>query len=230
MPTYARANSFRWLYLLAALPTLTDMLENGGLPSSPRSWFTEVLVGLVIALLVSYIRRAHLALLALAGTDPLTGLHNRRTFLESAEEDCARARRTGQPLSLVYMDLDNFKLINDAGGHAAGDEVLQQISSAIRRAVRSRVDRGFRLGGDEFAILLPGSSAVQAARVLLRLRDLCEQADPVWAAGVLDISSGVVEYRAHESAEAFIRRGDEAMYGAKRLRKEDQTMFTIAVG
>jgi diguanylate cyclase (GGDEF)-like protein len=215
----ARLADLRWLYVLAALPTMTDLIETGALPGSPRAWVTEIVVGLVIAALVGRVRKDHAALLALAGSDPLTGLQNRRAFDHAVEEECARARRTRQPLSLVCIDLDNFKQINDRGGHAAGDEVLLQLAAAIRGAVRSQVDGGFRVGGDEFALLLPGSSAHLAELVVARILQSCQQSDPVWVEGILGISWGVVEYQPPEAAVDFIRRADAAMYQNKRPGK-----------
>jgi diguanylate cyclase (GGDEF)-like protein len=216
----------RWLYLLTALPIITNLLETGAPPFSLRSWLTEVTAALVIAALVYKVRKSQLALLALAVTDPLTGLRNRRTFMEAVEEDCARSRRLRAPLSLVCIDLDNFKLINDRAGHAHGDRVLQQLAAAIHATVRVHIDRGFRLGGDEFALLLPGTSAAQAEYVLARIHDRCAEADRIWTGGPLRISSGIVEYRTQESAESFVRRSDEAMYRMKRSGKSKLAFVT----
>jgi diguanylate cyclase (GGDEF)-like protein len=202
-------------------------------PSCPRSasasdqsyargteleWITEVCVGLVIALLVRKVRGKHLEVLALARVDALTGLWNRRAFEAAIEDDCARARRSRLPLSLVYIDLDNFKQVNDRAGHDVGDLVLQQLAAAIRHVVRARVDRGFRLGGDEFALLLPGSGPEEAAAVVARLSEHCARLDAVWSDGALAISAGVVALEARESASDFARRADEAMYRKKRSR------------
>lgn len=157
----AKAAGLRWMYLLVSLPLLTELVEAGQWPVWPRGWLTEIVAAGIIALLVRRVRVEHLSALAQARTDALTSLLNRRAFEQAVEDDCARARRSGQALSLVFIDLDSFKLINDRLGHDVGDRVLQQLATAIRASVRARVDRGFRLGGDEFAVLLPGSSAAQ---------------------------------------------------------------------
>ena len=154
-------------------------------------------------------------MLELARLDVLTGLWNRRAFDEAIEDECARARRPRRPLSLVYIDLDNFKQVNDLGGHEAGDLVLQQFAAAIRHVVRARIDRAFRLGGDEFALLLPGGPATQAEAVMMRIRAHCARSDPLWAAGPLGISAGIVELEAREAASEFVRRADTAMYRNK---------------
>jgi len=212
----------RWLYLLTAVPFVTDLIETGRWPSVPREWLTEVTAGLVIALLVRKVRKQHAAVLGLARSDALTGMWNRLAYEEAVADECARARRTLQPLSLVYLDLDNFKQINDRKGHAAGDRVLQQLSAAIRAVVRARIDRGFRIGGDEFALLLPGSDAEQAQVVLNRIREHCSRSDPVWRAGSLRISAGVAEYRSHESTVDFATRADAAMYRMKQTSSADR--------
>jgi diguanylate cyclase (GGDEF)-like protein len=216
--TYTERASLLWLYLLAAVPALTDLIETGRLPAQPREWVTEVVAGLVIAVLVHKVRKAYLAVLSLARSDALTGLWNRRAFEEAIEDECVRARRAGQPLSLVYIDLDNFKQINDRAGHDEGDLVLKQLAAAIRHCVRARVDRGFRLGGDEFALLLPGSSAEEAEAVVTRINEHCARADPVWCGGPLGLSAGIVELGSEEGPTEFVRRADDAMYRKKGSR------------
>lgn len=212
---YREQAALRWMYLLVVLPLLTDVLESGRLPEGPRQWITEVVIGAVIVLLVRKIRKEHQAVLALARVDALTGLGNRRAFDEAIDDECARAHRSRRPLSLVYIDLDNFKQVNDRDGHEAGDRVLQQLAAAIRHVVRARIDRAFRLGGDEFALMLPGNPTGQAEVVLTRLREHCARLDPLWAAGHLGISAGIVQLESGEPAGEFVRRADEAMYQNK---------------
>jgi len=156
--------------------------------------------------------------LALARTDPLTGLLNRRVFDEAIQDDCARAHRLGEALSLVYLDLDRFKGINDRYGHNEGDRILQLVAAAMGEAIRARVDRGFRLGGDEFALLLPGSDAAHAATVVARLRHGCEWSDRAPTAGSWGISAGVVQLRPYETHVELLRRADREMYRRKQAR------------
>jgi diguanylate cyclase (GGDEF)-like protein len=209
----------RWLYVLVGLPVLTDMIEAGGLPNAPREWLTEVVVGFVLAGLVRQVRKEHLSALALARSDGLTGLWNQRAFAEAIEDECARVRRTREPLSLVYVDVDNFKRVNDHDGHTRGDEILRQLAAAITKVARDRIDRGFRIGGDEFALLLPGSTAAQSVAVVQRIRAQCERTDPAWVGGPLGMSVGIVEFDAQESSEQFVRRADAAMYQHKARRQ-----------
>lgn len=208
----------RWMYLLMLVPALTDLIETGRYPASAREWVTEVVAGAVIGVLVRKVRMEHLAVLALSRCDMLTGLWNRRAFEEAIQDECERARRSRQPLSLVYMDLDNFKQVNDRHGHDAGDRILQQLASGVSQVTRSRVDRGFRVGGDEFAVLFPGSKAGQARAAMRRIREHCARLDPLWVGGPLGVSAGIVELDARETTVDFVRRADDAMYREKSSR------------
>jgi diguanylate cyclase (GGDEF)-like protein len=208
----------RWMYLLVAVPALSDLVETGRLPATPREWVTEIVAGAVIGVLVHRVRKEHCAVLALSRSDVLTGLWNRRAFEEAVEVECARAERSRQPLCLVYIDVDNFKQVNDRAGHHAGDRVLQQIGAAIRQAIRAHVDRGFRIGGDEFALLLPGSRAAEAEAAVTRISGEGVQSASAWAGEHLGLSAGIVEFNARESANEFVRRADDAMYRSKRSR------------
>lgn len=212
---HAKGVALRWMYLLVLIPVVTDLIENDHFPRSLREWVTEVVVGVVIALLVHRVRQEHSSVLALARSDALTGLPNRRAFEENIEAYCVRARRSGQPLTLVCIDLDNFKRVNDEAGHAVGDRVLVQLASAMRSEIRARVDNAYRMGGDEFALLIPGVPASQAQVVVDRIAAHCVQADPIWEQGTLGISAGIVELETDETVPVFARRADAAMYRHK---------------
>ena len=210
----------RWLYLLALIPTLTDLIERGfALPAAPIQWLTEVVVGLVMLVLVHRMRGEYRKALQMARCDALTGLLNRRMFDESLRDECTRARRFGQRVSLAYIDLDGFKQINDQLGHKEGDRVLQQLAAVIQCTVRSRVDRAFRVGGDEFALLLPGSDTRHAQAVVARIRDAFEGPAPVPGGQRRGLSAGVVELRPGETAADLVQRADLEMYRQKRLRR-----------
>lgn len=210
---------YRWLYLLVLFPTISDLIETGAWPATRRAWLTEIAIGIVILALVRHLRSVHAQLMALTATDPLTGLRNRRGFVETVDAHCARSSRGLVPLSLVCIDLDNFKLLNDSAGHAVGDQVLRQLGAAIVGAIRADIDHAFRLGGDEFAILLPGVNAAGSERLLDRIRSVCRTVDTAWANGALQISAGIVEHQPPESSMALLRRADVAMYQVKKQRK-----------
>jgi diguanylate cyclase (GGDEF)-like protein len=162
----------------------------------------------------------------LARTDPLTGLPNRRAFLERLSDELARARRNRQPICIAYIDIDNFKRINDEKGHVEGDEFLRQVAEAIRETVRAS-DVAARLGGDEFAVLFTDAhrSAVEplAHRLLTRTQALGERYPR------LDIgaSVGMAWFAAApESAEQLLDRADGAMYEAKSAGKHRFALWT----
>lgn len=211
-----RLRALHWLYPLVLVPFVTDLAETGHWPTTPREWISEVVAGFVIAALIHKVRNEHQTVLAQARTDALTGLWNRRSFDEALTRECVRAQRSRQPLALVYLDLDNFKVINDRHGHQEGDRVLKLLAQAVTAVVRLHVDRSFRLGGDEFSLLLPGTTLEHAEAVVQRLREHCAKADAVWTQGMLGISAGVVVLGADESHESLRRRADEAIYQHKR--------------
>ena len=158
---------------------------------------------------------ANRELAALATEDPLTGLLNRRAFLRAAERDRALAARTGAPLSVVMLDLDHFKAINDRYGHAVGDEVLRATAAALTGASR-KTDRVARLGGEEFVLWLPDTPAAGAALLADKVRArLAEIAVPGFD-GRLTASAGVAAFTG-ESLTDLLRRADAALYRAKDL-------------
>ncbi len=144
-------------------------------------------------------------LAALARTDPLTGLPNRRVWEEQLPVEIARAYRGGEPLSLLVIDLDNFKAVNDSHGHQAGDRVLKEVAASWRDVVRP-TDLIARFGGDEFVVLLPGASTAAAVHLAERLRAAMPRE--------LTCSVGVVEW-AGDEPDQFLARADLALYEAK---------------
>ncbi len=211
--------SLGWLYLIAFTPIATAFLENGSWPSTPRNAFTEIAAALVLVGLVRYVRLRYHEALTAACNDPLTGLLNRRVFDDSFVDECVRARRTNQPLSLVYLDVDGFKQINDRCGHEAGDRALKIVAEAIGQSIRLQVDRGFRIGGDEFALLLVGSDVVQAEQVIARVCRLAAQRAEEEALMPLVLSAGTARLEVWESAFDLRRRADLAMYRQKHSSK-----------
>ena len=146
-------------------------------------------------------------------TDSLTGLYNQRHFQERAGTEVSRALRQGQPLSLVLLDIDRFKEVNDVFGHVEGDRQLRHAADAIQRSIRKDVDLPFRYGGDEFVVLLPGSSAARAAEVARRIQ-LAALPSPA-----VSLSAGQASLRKGDDAEALLRRADARMYAEKRRKR-----------
>jgi diguanylate cyclase (GGDEF)-like protein len=152
-----------------------------------------------------------------ARTDPLTGIANRRAFDEQLARECASARRHGGDLSLLVIDVDGFKTINDAQGHAVGDAVLTRIA-AICAAQRRAGDLVARIGGDEFAILLPRTPARGAEAVVAELERRIT-AEPVTAGGApvaATAAIGVATAAHRADPDALLKAADADMYDRKR--------------
>jgi diguanylate cyclase (GGDEF)-like protein len=156
----------------------------------------------------------------MASRDPLTGLCNKRVFLETLEREYKQAKRHNSPLSLLTLDLDHFKLVNDTYGHQVGDELLKWLSGAISRLVRSG-DLPSRIGGEEFAVILPRTTIEQAQILSQRLKEsLVEAPLPVSLPHLVrpTVSQGLasLEHFLVNSTQDLIYWSDQAMYLAKR--------------
>lgn len=162
-------------------------------------------------------------------TDPLTGLLNRRYFQERISEEIERSRRHGLPLSLILLDLDDFKAINDSYGHMAGDEVLQTVARSIRNSVRT-IDVAARYGGEEFTVILPQTAKSDATSLAERICVEAGQLEfPYMIQGrpiSLTVSLGVATYPEDaENLEDLIRNADAALYEAKAQGKNRVVVF-----
>ena len=149
----------------------------------------------------------------LADLDSLTGLHNRRYFYETLGREIDRAQRYQRLLSLVIVDVDGFKEINDRIGHLAGDAVLAEIADRIRQVVRS-ADIPCRVGGDEFAVVVPEVEVGQARQLVGRIQRAVSS-EPIARAGRVRVSAGVADLQPNDSPTTMFERGDESLYSAK---------------
>ncbi len=151
--------------------------------------------------------------------DPLTGVHNRGFFDRQFSVEMERSRRSGQPLGLLFADLDHFKGINDEYGHEVGDMVLRSVASLLVAQLR-RIDYVFRYGGEEFAILLPGTDLDEAVRTARRLCSAVQASELRLEGGAnlhVSLSIGVAVFPEHaEDERVLMRRADLAMYQAKQ--------------
>jgi len=153
----------------------------------------------------------------LADLDSLTGLHNRRYFYETLAREVDRAQRYQRRLSLVIVDVDGFKEINDRIGHLAGDSVLAEIADRIRQVVRS-ADIPCRVGGDEFAVIVPEVEVGQARQLVGRIQRAVSS-QPIARAGRVRVSAGVADLQPSDSPTSLFERGDESLYAAKHAGK-----------
>jgi diguanylate cyclase (GGDEF)-like protein len=185
-------------------------------------WNAAVRFGfyVVVALALGKIRSMNRELERLSRTDSLTGALNSRGFTEVAVKELSRSRRFGHPLALVYLDLDNFKQVNDTLGHSEGDRVLIDVAGTLKTSTRD-TDAVGRLGGDEFAVLLTEIAPRQATEVVERLREtllhIFRQND--WP---VTISAGMVSFQDDfpESVDQMIQSADKLMYSAKEAGKD----------
>jgi diguanylate cyclase (GGDEF)-like protein len=182
---------------------------------------------LFVAYFVNAFRRSLEHERELARTDELTGATNRRSFFEAAQSEINRARRHRHPFTVAYIDVDNFKRLNDRHGHAAGDALLRAVTQMIKRDIRE-IDLVARLGGDEFVVLLPetGDEAARAVvnRVRQNLNALAQERD--WR---VTYSIGVVTWTTPpRTVDTMIRQADDAMYAVKNTGKNRVAHLTIS--
>jgi diguanylate cyclase (GGDEF)-like protein len=153
----------------------------------------------------------------LAMVDPLTGLYNRRFAEQRLAAEVARSERRGHPLTVLTLDLNNFKEINDTYGHPAGDQVLQEFASRLNKVIRGS-DLAVRLGGDEFLVVLPECTLEQLKLVLERLRSFALD----WQGQKIPVtfSAGWKDYEMGDRPEEMLAQADQALYTSKRASKQ----------
>ncbi len=203
----------------------TDMLAPKGEDAAPPVWFEGRIQALDfrvdgeeavlwVATNISERHELEQRLLTQSRVDPLTGLWNRRKFDDVANQELERARRYAEPVSLLILDIDHFKAINDTHGHQTGDAVLIEIAAILRCGTRAS-DCVARWGGEEFAILMPETDGVEAARAADNIRAAVEV--NLFACGMpVTVSVGISAFRAGaDDLDDLIRRADDALYRAK---------------
>jgi diguanylate cyclase (GGDEF)-like protein len=188
-------------------------------PFDSGELLARIKVQLKIKSLQDRLKESNRMLLELSHTDPLTGLHNRRQMMKTLESEMDRSNRSGDPLSLILVDCDDFKKINDTYGHQAGDEVLMKLGETFKRHLR-HYDAVARLGGDEFALILPATDIPEAVGIAGRIRQEVEQmtVDADLADLQVTISLGVARHPQIQVQipDDLIRAADYALYNAKR--------------
>lgn len=161
-----------------------------------------------------------------ATIDGLTGLANHKTFYEVLEKELWRSRRYGGQISLIMVDIDNLKKINDRKGHRAGDTVIREISSRVKECIR-HIDCAARYGGDEFAVILPNTTLDEAAVVASRMVDTVSATPVLWNGQEIElsISVGLGRYDSSISPEDITSRSDQALYCAKQAGKNTVKIY-----
>jgi diguanylate cyclase (GGDEF)-like protein len=189
------------------------------LPQNDSIRTTTVMITIVVLSAFAYAfaaitSRQREQLLRLATRDPLTGVGNRRALENKLFDAVNVFKRSETPASLLLIDLDHFKKVNDRHGHAAGDQILQSITEIINLRIRI-TDSLYRIGGEEFVVILDGQDLHKAAHLAEQLRTLIEANELVPDSSVT-ISVGVAELKGGESSRDWMHRADEALYRAKR--------------
>lgn len=235
-----RIDGFKFLSMMKSRPDLQDTpvlmltgmndrdlkikgLEQGASdyitkPFDPEELVARVKVHLKIKNLQDDLKRTNELLLELSNTDHLTGLFNRRYLMEALDKEVQRSSRKGGSLSLLLLDIDHFKQVNDTYGHLQGDAVLQKVAQQLQKELRT-YDIAARYGGEEFIAVLPDATMKEAAFVAERIRASVQASrfNGALAPLNLTVSLGVALYTLNDGTtiDTFIKRADDALYRAK---------------
>jgi diguanylate cyclase (GGDEF)-like protein len=227
--------TFFWLLIIGAL-TLVELLTLAAsllvfraarpellLIALPVGAITAGILSFTVMRVIRHLRMQQLSLERYATVDELTGSPNRRVFLERLESEVDRCARLGTRLSVVFVDIDHFKRINDDHGHQVGDAVLKGIFARLEESLRA-YDFVGRYGGDEFVMALPGNDAEGGAAVAERLRESVQES-AVGKVSEVTISLGVAQLERGMTAEGLLRNADMALYRAKNGGRNKTIMY-----
>jgi len=225
-PEVSRLNSFAWAFLamwtLLVMISLWWNLVHLRPETAVGLWWGHGLLWLLglggIIFGFNRLRLAHHRIITLMCTDPLTGIANRRIFLESLVSAISFAQRHQTPLSIIMADLDDFKSVNDTFGHNAGDQVLQAFATLLMDNSRQE-DLAARFGGEEFIMMLPGTGVEEAAVLGERLRNQWKELTSSSCGIQLTASFGVAAFQPGDTVHRFTERADQALYDAKMMGK-----------
>jgi diguanylate cyclase (GGDEF)-like protein len=195
-----------------------DPLDPDGIAAYILLWWLCMTIAVTLGMVLMAAERLQTDLDNQANRDPLTGALNRRAFGLIAENAIARSRRSSKPLSVLIMDLDNFKHINDRHGHDVGDALLCRFVASANQIFRGE-DVFCRFGGEEFVALLQNTSAAQAQIAAERMRTAfaAESSSEQALATTITVSIGIAERAPEEAIESLLRRADTALYHAKAM-------------
>jgi diguanylate cyclase (GGDEF)-like protein len=215
-----------WAVALATLAGFAWFIDfrplmTPGMPTAVVVWACCGRVGMCLAMawLIGALREMYEQQRTLASTDEVTGIANRRALMDIAAREMARAARARTPLSVIYLDADRFKSVNDQSGHAEGDRLLRVVAETLTAHCR-KTDAFARLGGDEFAVLLPEADARAAHAVAEKLRVLLHAAMTLnrWP---VTFSMGVATFTTPPAdAEQLLRVADQLQYAAKNAGRD----------
>ena len=220
LPEYSHWTEFKsdWPYLLTLAPLAAQGGQARCLTADLTALGVSTFVSLLTLALLVVIRAQRRELEEVSITDKLTGLFNSRHLRAELDRQVAFAQRACAPLSMIFMDMDSFKSINDRYGHAVGDRMLRRFALSLLSAVRQHVDLCFRFGGDELLIPCPQTDAAEAAAIAERIARTPVELPEVCADKVT-LSLSVTQMKERESPGEFLKRADQALYQAKRSRR-----------
>jgi diguanylate cyclase (GGDEF)-like protein len=229
---YAGRRSGLWFSLAGAVLWLAADVASGHHYTSPAYYLWNSLIRLgffvIVTLLLDALHQYMHIRQVQARIDFLTGAANNRAFYEAARREIDRSLRYSRPLTLAYLDIDNFKAINDRFGHNAGDQVLQALVAGLQKQIRQTDILG-RLGGDEFGLLLPETGGIEARAIIDRVRPrlLDEMRKAGWE---VTFSMGVVTYLdPPDTTDELIRIADDLMYSVKESGRDGVLFATHEV-
>lgn len=180
-----------------------------------------VLMFIIISALIARMKNQMNIITSITRTDPLTGCYNRKYFYETVNRELEKSKRNGTTVGLAYIDLDNFKTINDTMGHKAGDFLLVKTAESVNHVIRT-VDSLFRLGGDEFAILINNPVPSELSSMFARIEDRLHNDLPDMYRGLVTFSIGVVTCLSCSiTAEDLVEMADNLMYEVKKSGKNN---------
>ncbi|MCH9692999.1 MAG: diguanylate cyclase [Gammaproteobacteria bacterium] len=205
------AIGFTVLAVIVLLPKLLESTDTHGTTTVLITLAVMSAFGFAFSLITNWQRER---LVQLATKDPLTGAGNRRSLDDKLEEIVNTYRRNATAASMLMIDLDHFKKVNDVHGHAAGDRILQRITEILNLRIRV-TDSLYRIGGEEFVVILEGQGIERATHLAEQLRTLVE-ANELATDHSVTISLGVAELNVEEEAQDWLQRADKALYCAKR--------------
>lgn len=222
-----------WATLVVVLVAFGFVAATGSVLEPTRAWLELAASANVTLVVVLRLRRQterlRSELTRQARTDPLTGLDNRRAFSAAMDREYARHQRSGRPLSLISVDIDHFKRINDSLGHATGDATLRSLGALLASQIRP-FDAVGRLGGEEFAVLITDCSPEQAHRRAQALVATVRSASAGWEVPIT-VSAGTATFPDHATTpETLFAIADEAMYQAKQAGRDRVGATAGAVG
>ena len=245
-----RRNIYIWFGILWGLPIplvtiliQAHFLEASGVEnpyltatSSPLQWFFlahPLLFGLIFGILGTIKNDRDIQLKTMIGKlkelstlDPLTGLKNRRYFAHIFHDECARSLRRNESMTMLFLDLDHFKLVNDSHGHHFGDLALQATSACIKKECRP-YDTVVRWGGEEFVVLLKETDENTALYFAERIRHAIQQGFNPPLPFPLTISIGMAQYQDNDTLESLTDRADKALYHAKQTGRNKVVPWSV---